>query len=198
MIRLETIASLVDIDAKVIDIGTDHAYLPIILYKNNITKDITGSDISSEVLKQSKKNLEHHHLEDKIKLILSDGFKSITEDYDIAVISGMGTDTIKGILQSGSIPPKLIICSHNHLMELRTFMMNFGYSIDKEIVVKEKNKYYDIIKYIKGREELSAEEIIIGKSNNKEYFNHLKKHYQDLYNKSKDAKYLEIIEKILD
>ena len=38
MKRLEMIASLVTKDAKIIDIGTDHAYLPIYLYKNNITK----------------------------------------------------------------------------------------------------------------------------------------------------------------
>ena len=36
MKRIETLASLVDKDAYVLDIGTDHAYLPIYLYKNNI------------------------------------------------------------------------------------------------------------------------------------------------------------------
>lgn len=46
MKRIETLASLVDKDAYVLDIGTDHAYLPIYLYKNNITKSIVGSDIS--------------------------------------------------------------------------------------------------------------------------------------------------------
>ena len=33
--RIEKIASLVYKDASVIDIGTDHCYLPIYLYKNN-------------------------------------------------------------------------------------------------------------------------------------------------------------------
>ena len=40
MKRIETLASLVDKDAYVLDIGTDHAYLPIYLYKNNITLEI--------------------------------------------------------------------------------------------------------------------------------------------------------------
>ena len=33
--RLEAIASLVDKDAFTLDIGTDHAYLPIYLINNN-------------------------------------------------------------------------------------------------------------------------------------------------------------------
>lgn len=198
MKRLEAIASLVDKSNSVVDIGTDHAYLPIILYTSNITHNITATDISREVLKQSKKNLILYHLDDKIKLIQSDGFKNLSDTYDIAVISGLGTDTIIGILQSASIPDKLIISSHNHLSKLREFMMNLGYTIEKEIVIEENNKYYDIIKYIKGIEVLKETEILFGKSNNQEYFNYLKKYYLDLYNKSKDSKYLNIIEKIPD
>ena len=35
--RLKTIADLIPKDSSVIDIGTDHAYLPIYLYQNNIS-----------------------------------------------------------------------------------------------------------------------------------------------------------------
>ena len=95
MIRIKTIASLVDKDSKLVDIGTDHGYLPIYLYENEITKNVTGSDISSNALKFAKANFEKHNLSYKIKLIVSDGFKNLDEKYDTAVISGMGTDTIK-------------------------------------------------------------------------------------------------------
>ena len=58
MNRIEAIASLVDNDALVVDIGTDHAYLPIYLYENDITKNIVASDISSNALLFAKNNLE--------------------------------------------------------------------------------------------------------------------------------------------
>ena len=48
MNRIKAIASLVDNDALVVDIGTDHAYLPIYLYENDITKNIVASDISRQ------------------------------------------------------------------------------------------------------------------------------------------------------
>lgn len=191
--RIEILASLVDKDAKVLDIGTDHAYLPIYLYQENITKFVTGSDISENALKYAKKNLKRYNLEDKINLIVSDGFKNIKEDYDTVVISGMGTETIKKILDEKR-PDKLILSSHKNVDELRRYMVSIDYKIDKEIVIKENNIYYDIIKYVKGREKLSKLDILIGKSNNLEYIAYLRKKYERLYEVSKDKKYLEYLE----
>ena len=204
-LRINTIASLITKNAKVIDIGTDHAYLPIYLYQNNITHDITATDISKNVLEYSKKNLEKHNLLNKISLKESDGFKNITDTFDVAVIAGMGTSTIKHILDTKKLPDTLIIETHNDYYELRCFLNKIGYKIAKEIVVKDNNKYYPIIKYIKGLDNLSKEELLFGKSNNKEYFLYLKEKYNDVYQKSKQDKYLEyvnildgIIEKIPD
>lgn len=201
MIRIEKIASLVTNDAKVVDIGTDHAYLPIYLYEHNITKDITASDISENVLKYSKANLKKASLENKIKLVLSDGFKNLDDEFDEAIIAGMGTNTIIDILSYKKIPDSLIISTHNNLYELRNFMMNLGYTITKEIIVFENQKYYDIIKYKKGREKLTEEELYFGKSHDKKYLNYLKEKYQMLYKKSNNKEYQKlefIIEKILD
>lgn len=201
MIRIKTIASLVDKDSKLVDIGTDHGYLPIYLYENEITKNVTGSDISSNALKFAKANFEKHNLSDKIKLIVSDGFKNLDEKYDTAVISGMGTDTIKKILDIDNIPNKLIISSHKNVDELRLFMNEKGYKIIKEIVLQENDIFYDIIKYEKGNEILNKYELLVGKSNNLEYEKHLLEKYKIIYNKSKNKKYLEyinIIEKKLD
>ena len=201
MIRIKTLASLVDKDSKLVDIGTDHGYLPIYLYENEITKNITGSDISSNALKFAKANFEKHNLSDKIKLIVSDGFKNLDEKYDTAVISGMGTDTIKKILDIDNIPNKLIISSHKNVDELRLFMNEKKYRIVKEIVLKENNVYYDIIKYEKGEEILNKYELLVGKSNDLEYEEYLLNKYKTIYNKSKNEKYLEyinIIERKLD
>lgn len=201
MIRIKTIASLVDKDSKLVDIGTDHGYLPIYLYENEITKNVTGSDISSNALKFAKANFEKHNLSDKIKLIVSDGFKNLDEKYDTAVISGMGTDTIKKILNIDNIPNKLIISSHKNVDELRLFMNEKGYKIIKEIVLQENDIFYDIIKYEKGNEILNKYELLVGKSNNLEYEKHLLEKYKIIYNKSKNKKYLEyinIIERKLD
>lgn len=196
MKRLEMIASLVTKDASVIDIGTDHAYLPIYLYKNNITKNVVASDISAKVLEYTKKNIKEAGLIDKIKVVQSDGFKNITDTFDEGVIAGMGTHTIIDILKHGNIPNSLIISSHNNLYELRSFMQDFGYKIINEVVAYENDEYYDIIKYQKGRDNLSKEELMIGISKDKKYLAFLKDKYQKLYDLSKKEIYFEYINAI--
>ena len=191
--RLKSIADLVPNNARVIDIGTDHAYLPIYLYENNITKNITASDISSKVLKSSLDNLKKHNLDDKITLVLSDGLKSIKENFDVAIIAGMGTHTIKKILSASPIPNTLIIQSNNDHYELRLFLNTLDYKIAKEIVIEDKLHYYIIIKFQKGRELLSKEELLFGKSNNINYYSYLLDKYQKIHKKSQDKKYLEYV-----
>ena len=89
--RLKAIADLVPSNKSVIDIGTDHAYLPIYLYQNKITQDVAGSDISVNVLKYSLNNLKKYQLETTIPLLVSDGFKNIPRKFVVAILAGMGT-----------------------------------------------------------------------------------------------------------
>jgi tRNA (adenine22-N1)-methyltransferase len=193
MNRIETIASLVDNDALVVDIGTDHAYLPIYLYENDITKNIVASDISSNALLFAKNNLEKHNLRGKIKLVVSDGFKNLDECFDIAIISGVGTETIKKILDNEVLPNKLILSSHKNVSDLREYMFKIGYKIEKEIIVYENNIYYNIIKYVKGKDNLSKYDLLVGLSNDINYKKHLLNKYKEIYEKSHDKKYLEYI-----
>lgn len=191
--RLKAIADLVPNNASVIDIGTDHAYLPIYLYQENITSSITASDISPKVLASSLENLKKYNLDTKIPLILSNGFASITKKYDVAIIAGMGTHTIKSILNSPNIPNTLIIQSNNDHYELRLFLNTLDYKIVKEIVIKDKKHYYVIIMYQKGKETLTKSELLFGKSNNLEYYTYLLNKYQNIYAKSHNKTYLEYI-----
>ena len=48
--RIRFISSLININDKVLDIGTDHAFLPIYLIKNNITTLDDKSDPSAIVV----------------------------------------------------------------------------------------------------------------------------------------------------
>lgn len=193
MNRIKAIASLVDNDALVVDIGTDHAYLPIYLYENDITKNIVASDISSNALLFAKNNLEKHNLRGKIKLVVSDGFINLDECFDIAIISGVGTETIKKILDNEVLPNKLILSSHKNVSDLREYMFKIGYKIEKEIIVYENNIYYNIIKYVKGKDNLSKYDLLVGLSNDIHYKKHLLNKYKEIYEKSHDKKYLEYI-----
>lgn len=178
-LRLKTIASLVKKDAKVLDVGTDHAYLPIFLQKNHLCQSVIASDISKGAFEKAKENVEKYNCD--IKLYLTDGLNNIDEEYDTLVIAGMGTLSIIHILADQTLPDNIILSSNNNMYELRTFMNKIGYQIEKEIICKDQEKYYDIIAYQKGHEKLSDVELRFGKSNNSEYFNYLYEKELNIY-----------------
>lgn len=179
--RLLTVASLIKPHAKVLDIGTDHAYLPIYLREMNICKSVIASDISRNALEGARKNVEKFEATG-IKLVLSDGLKNITDEYDTLTICGMGTKTIIRILEGQKLPDNIILSSNNNLYELRKYMNDIGYKITKEVISFDKGKYYDIIAYEKGKEKLSKSKLLYGKSKNKEYLKCLYTKEKLIYN----------------
>ena len=122
--------------------------------------------------------------------MVADGLKKVdVNGYDTLVIAGMGTNTIKKILNNPKklqAIQKVIIQSNNDLKELRQFLSSLRFQLIDEIVLLEKNHYYTIMKWKKGTSKLSKteEELGIWRQENLEY-------YQVL-----EAKFLEIKQKI--
>lgn len=195
-LRLLAIASLIDNGSSVLDVGTDHAYLPIFLSQNKKCKSIIASDVSNNALKIAKDNLKKYHIDD-VKLILSNGLENINEDYDTIVLAGMGTSTIIKILENKKLPNTLIISSNNDLYKLRKFMNKIKYKIKEEIVILENNKYYDIIKYQKGNEKLSYFKKMYGKSNDKKYYKYLLTKEKFVFKKVNLFKKLNLLKNII-
>ena len=174
-------------DSIVLDVGTDHALLPIYLIKNKICQKVLASDISSKALENAKANIKKYNITN-ITLYETDGLKDIPKKYDTLIISGMGTSTILSILATDDLPNTIILSSNNDLELLRVTMNKKGYKITKELVVYEKNKYYDIILYEKGKERLTKFVKEFGKSNDLDYYNHLYKLEKKIYEVANKAK----------
>lgn len=191
-LRLEAVASLVKENSKVLDVGTDHAYLPIILSKSGKCQSIIASDVSKNALSYGKANLKKYHITN-VKLVLSNGLKNISDKYDTLTICGMGTHTIIDILKSGYLPKNIIISSNNDLYTLRCYLNSIDYKINKEIIVYENGKYYDIISYEKGKEKLSYYQKMYGKSYDKKYLKYLLLKETYIFKKSKSFKTLKNI-----
>ena len=190
--RLQAVATLVDINARVIDVGCDHAYLDIYLTKNNDNKCI-ATDINKNALEIAKKNIKKYNLEDKIETKLTNGLTDINvKENDNIVISGMGTYTILEILKTNNLSNTLIISSNNNIDILRREVINLGYYIDSEIFIIDKNKPYIIIKFIKGIKKYSKLDILLGPilKNNIEYKKYIIKKYKNILNNISKKKIL--------
>lgn len=171
--KLIAIASLIEPEDIVIDIGCDHAYLPIYLKKEKLCKEVYASDISENVIKIAKENIMKKNT--NIEVYLSDGFKGIQNNkINTAIISGMGTSTILNIINDAPKNiEKYIISSNNDYEVLRKEMLKKDFYIQKEIVVKERDKYYPIIIFTKEFQKENKLSLKYGKSNSKEYYKYL-------------------------
>lgn len=182
--RLKTIAELVPNNSNVIDVGCDHALLDIYL---SLEKNCTcqACDINKNALKQAVNNISKYNLETKIKTYLTDGLNNITiNENDIIVIAGMGTNTIKHIL-NGNLSNTLIIASNNDIKELREYVIGLDYVIEEEKFINDKNKNYVIIKFKKGKKNYSNIDIEYGPllRYNNDYINYLKNNLKNIKKK---------------
>lgn len=189
--RLTAVASLVPKNSVPLDVGTDHGLLPIYLIKNKICKKVLASDISAKALENAKDNLKKYDI-DNIDLYVADGLKNIPKKYDTIIISGMGTSNILDILNSDDLPDTIILSSNNDLELLRVAMNKKNYKIDKELVIYERNKYYDMILYKKGNEKLTKFEKEFGKSNDLDYYTHLYKINKKIYDVANASKKIKL------
>lgn len=180
--RLQAVATLVDINSRVIDVGCDHAYLDIYLTLNNENKCI-ATDINKNALEMAKKNIKKYNLENKIETKLTNGLRDVkVKKSDNIVISGMGTFTILDILETNKLSDILIISSNNNIDILRKEVIDLGYHIDSEIFLIDKNKPYIIIKFIKGIKKYNKIDIFLGPilKNNLEYKKYIINKYKNI------------------
>ena len=146
--RLKSIASMIDKVDTLVDVGTDHAYLPIYLVENNIVKHVYAIDNKIGPLKNATKNIKNSGLDDFITPLLSDGLKALNSKYDAINISGMGSDTIIDILSIDNLDENatLILEPQKNPDLLRKFLISKKYEIVDELFIKDKDHYYPIIK----------------------------------------------------
>ncbi|HHT25219.1 MAG TPA: SAM-dependent methyltransferase [Clostridiaceae bacterium] len=141
-------------DSFVIDVGTDHAYLPIALIDRKITRNILAIDNNIKPLAKARHNIHKAGYADFIELRINDGLSNISFAGDeIIVIAGMGGVLISKILaeaKSRFQQNQVLILQPNWTWyELRKWLAENGFQIEQEQVIKEQNKFYSqlLVKY---------------------------------------------------
>ena len=97
--RLSALYDKIPPGVGVIDVGTDHGYLPAALAAYGYPGRIFASDIRIEPLRAAKKTAARAGVSERIEFLLCDGLALCPPDaVDTIVIAGMGGDTIVKIL----------------------------------------------------------------------------------------------------
>ncbi|MGI5949745.1 tRNA (adenine(22)-N(1))-methyltransferase [Peptoniphilus sp.] len=145
--RLQKIADLVDMDSTVIDVGTDHGYVPNFLCSKGISKDIYATDISKNSLDKSIELTKELGNEKYIKNILANGI--LNEMRDNIIIAGLGGIQIAEIIFDAEDvcrnAKKLILQPMQKTFILRRELMDRGYEIFDEYIVFEDDRFFEIL-----------------------------------------------------
>ena len=148
--RLALCAEFVRENAYLVDVGTDHAYLPVRLALDGRIRSAIACDVRKGPLENAASNIERYGAGDVVSTLLSDGLDMVPpgERYDI-VIAGMGGELIAKIIQR---PQWLKNGDHRLILQpmtrgesLRLFLCENGFCIDEERACVSGRKCYSVI-----------------------------------------------------
>jgi tRNA (adenine22-N1)-methyltransferase len=167
--RLERVAAHVPAGARLADIGSDHAYLPVALMRRGAIESAVAVEVALTPFHAAERSVRESDLSQCISVRLADGLTAIETGDAITAISicGMGGERIRDILDSGkarlSGQERLILQPNGGEQPLRQWLMDNGYRILCEDVLRENRFAYEIIVAERtGPVLYSAEELYFG------------------------------------
>lgn len=143
--RLNLAAAFVT-SGTVIDIGSDHAYLPVYLIKTGVCQHAAATDINPAPLERAKETAKRYNVCDQMEFFLSDGFNSVDKTFDTACICGMGGNNIADIIENGRGKfTRLVLQPMTKAELLRKYLWDNGFVIERESYAIEGGKPYVVM-----------------------------------------------------
>lgn len=146
--RLRAAAGFVRRGARLIDVGTDHAYLPVSLLRGGRISFAVASDIAAGPLAHARETAELAGIgADRLALVQTEGLLGL-EAYaptDVT-ICGMGGEMIVGILSAAPFVRdpaiRLILQPMSRAQVLRRYLAAEGFIIESEALARVKRHVY--------------------------------------------------------
>ena len=156
----------------VIDVGTDHAYLPIYLVAEGISLRALACDINQGPIESARRNISAAGFAHQIDTLCTDGLHGAEGfDADDVLIFGMGGELIMRILSEAPWVKNanigLVLQPMTRAHQLRSWLIENGFSIVGETITYEDKRYYQTIaaRYSGKVEEYTEEELLLGRLN---------------------------------
>lgn len=163
--RLEKVAQYVRKGDRLLDIGSDHAYLPCELIENEVISYAIAGEVVKGPFERSKEEVSRRQLEELVDVRLGSGLDVIRQADQMTTVSicGMGGKLIQQILEDGQAKGKLegieLLLLQPNVDEpaVRQWLDENGYRISNEDIVEENKKLYEVIVAEKADDKTSTE-----------------------------------------
>ena len=166
--RLQSVADQVPQGAVLADIGTDHAYLPVWLLLDGRIEHAIAADLREGPLNRARETAEQYKVSGKVSFRLCNGLADIAPDeVDTVAIAGMGGETIASILEAAPWTRNgtlLLLQPMTSFPDLRLWLQQYGYNIEKETITKEGRRLYSCLTVRAGHmEPMTPAELWVGR-----------------------------------
>ncbi len=154
-----------------VDIGSDHAYLPIYAIKNKIIQYAICGEVVKGPFDSTVENIRAHGLTDNIEARFGSGLEIVTDedDVDTITICGMGGPLIADILKSGfenvNGKPRLILQPNIYSYPVRKTLLDLGYLVADETVIRDGRHFYEVIVAESGKAAYDEKSLMFGPIN---------------------------------
>lgn len=160
--RLQACAEYVPQGAKLADVGTDHAYLPVWLIQNGrVSLPVAACDINEGPLERARSSAREYGVENGVVFMLNNGLAGTSADLaDTVVIAGMGGETILDIIAASAWDWEghtLILQPMSKMYELCRGLYEGGFYIEQERLVRDAGEIYRVLCVKPGKREMPEE-----------------------------------------
>ena len=147
--RLRVIAQFVSPGARIVDVGTDHAYLPAWLVTTGVCASAIATDVRPGPVKRARETVAGAGLTDRIDVRLTDGLQGVpSAAADTVILAGMGGETIAGILSRAGwdwTRKSLILQPMSKQALLCTYLEENGFAVCDEALVEDGGALYRVL-----------------------------------------------------
>lgn len=166
--RLEAVASYVPQGARLVDVGSDHAYLPLFLVEQGRIDFAIAGEVVQGPYQSALQNVEQAGQTDKIAVRLANGLAAVelTDQVSTVTIAGMGGRLIAEILEAGKDKlgsvERLVLQPNNREDDVRRWLVAHDFQLIAEEILEENDKIYEILVAEKGSTDLTADQLRFG------------------------------------
>jgi tRNA A22 N-methylase len=127
----------------VVDVGADHGHVAYAL----------GAVATERAL--------HRRGRSDVRWVVADGLRPFRR-VDLAVVGGMGADTIGRILAEGPRPAVVVVHAADDPPRLRRWLADHGWRIDAERLAREAGRFAEVIRAVPGAEHAEDLDLALG------------------------------------
>ncbi|MCK6517134.1 tRNA (adenine(22)-N(1))-methyltransferase TrmK [Myxococcota bacterium] len=131
-------------DPVLVDVGCDHGHV--------------AAALGAIGVERRRQRLPRR---DDVALIVADGLRPFRR-VDLAVITGMGAETILGVLDAGPRPAVAVLHATERAWALRKGLAARGYRIDAEALAPEARGFAEVMRVVPGEEPSTGLDLAFG------------------------------------